>query len=497
MQLNELLRYNDIVIQCHNFPDADAVAAGYGVYRYLCLNEKNPRLIYSGTGKINKPNMLLMIEKLEIPVEYVQELDHTPELLITVDCVYGESNVKKLPARNIAVIDHHIYSSADNLPSLNEVRSNYGSCSTIIAKMLEDEGIDVNSEPNLATALYYGLFMDTSAFSEIGHPADRDLRDFVHFDDELINLFRNSNLTHDEMKIAGEALNHCVYIEEYGAAIVKARPCDPNILGFIGDLLIQVSTVDHCIVYCSLNSGYKISVRSCTEKINASEFAQFLTENVGGGGGHSAKAGGFISSPEITEDNVADFFLSRLQSYHKNTEIIYSGTTKMDISDTECYEKRKVILGYVPSTEIVSAGNKIYIRMLEGDMNIVASEDTYLMIGVSGEVYPISRNVFNSTYTCTDELPDNDYEYSPTALDKAENSLKLLIPYIKGCTANNSALVRAKKLTNYVKVFTEWDKNNYISGKPGDYIVIKNDDHKDVYVVKSNQFDKLYSLVRM
>lgn len=495
MQLNELLKYNDIIIQCHNFPDADAIAAGYGVYRYLCLNGKNPRLVYAGPGKINKPNMLLMVEKLEIPVEYIQELDCVPELLITVDCVYGESNVQKLPAKNIAVIDHHIYNRSDGLPEMREIRSNYGSCASIIAKMLEDEGIDVNSEPKLSTALYYGLFMDTNGFSEIGHPADRDLRDFVTFDDELINLFRNSNLTHDEMKIAGEALNHCTYIEEYGAAIVRARPCDPNILGFIGDLLIQVSTIDHCIIYCSLNTGFKMSVRSCTGKINASEFAQFLAENVGGGGGHSSKAGGFISSPEITEESVADFFYSKLQAYHKNTDIIYSGSSEMDISDTERYEKRKVILGYVPSTDIVSEGNKIYIRMLEGDMNVIASGDTYLMIGVSGEVYPISRNVFNSTYSRTETLPDTDYEYSPTALDKAENKLKVLIPYINGCYANNSTTVRAKKLTKYVKVFTEWDKKNYISGKPGDYIVIKNEDHKDVYVVKASQFDKLYEKI--
>ncbi|MBQ7008244.1 MAG: hypothetical protein IJN05_03405 [Ruminococcus sp.] len=51
MKLSELLQYNDIVIQCHNFPDADAVASGFGVYRYLRLNGKNPRFIYSGPKK--------------------------------------------------------------------------------------------------------------------------------------------------------------------------------------------------------------------------------------------------------------------------------------------------------------------------------------------------------------------------------------------------------------------------------------------------------------
>lgn len=492
MKLKDLLQYNDIIIQCHNFPDADAVASGFGVYRYLCLNGKKPRLIYSGPQKISKPNMLIMIEKLEIPIEYVEQLEYTPELLVTVDCIYGESNVKKFPAENIAVIDHHICGNDISLPELCEIRSSYGSCSSVIAKLFEDEKINVNAESNLATALYYGLFMDTNAFSEIGHPADKDLRDFACFDNNLINLLRNSNLTHREMEIAGEALNHCRYDDKYGTAIVEARPCDPNILGFIGDLLIQVSTVDHCIVYCHLNTGYKLSVRSCTYKINASELAQYITENVGGGGGHSAKAGGFISSPDITENNVEEFIYSRICSYHNDTDIIYSGAFEADISETERYSKRKITIGYVPSTEIASSGNEIFIRMLEGDITIESDENTYLMIGISGEVYPISKSVFDTSYICTDELPDTNYEYTPSVLNKENNCVSVLTPHIKGCCATSDIFVRARQLTGRVKLFTEWDKENYISGKVGDYLVVKENNLKDIYIIKHNLFDRLY-----
>ena len=35
--LNQLLKYKNICIQCHNSPDADALAAAYGVYTYLKL----------------------------------------------------------------------------------------------------------------------------------------------------------------------------------------------------------------------------------------------------------------------------------------------------------------------------------------------------------------------------------------------------------------------------------------------------------------------------
>ena len=35
MRLSELLAYNDIVIQCHDNPDADALASGYALKWYF------------------------------------------------------------------------------------------------------------------------------------------------------------------------------------------------------------------------------------------------------------------------------------------------------------------------------------------------------------------------------------------------------------------------------------------------------------------------------
>ena len=100
MKLNELLEYDNIVIQCHNFPDADAVASRFGVYSYLCLRGKKPRLIYSGSQKISKPNMLLMIEKLEIPIEYVEVVINKYS-----NCVNRlESHIKGCVAVNEAIV---------------------------------------------------------------------------------------------------------------------------------------------------------------------------------------------------------------------------------------------------------------------------------------------------------------------------------------------------------------------------------------------------------
>ena len=175
MKLDDLLKFNDIVIQCHDNPDADALASGYALYWYLNKKGKHPRFIYRGYNEIKKSNLLMMLEALKVPVSYEPDFNEKPELLALVDCQYGQKNVTKSDAQTIAIIDHH--QIAVDLPELSHVKSHIGSCSTVIWKMLCDEGLDTEIPKELSTALYYGLYTDTNRFTEVAHPLDRDMMD--------------------------------------------------------------------------------------------------------------------------------------------------------------------------------------------------------------------------------------------------------------------------------------------------------------------------------
>lgn len=294
MRLADLLAYNEIVIQCHDNPDADSIASGYGVYEYLKNNGKEVRLIYGGRNIIRKSNLVMMVKELEIPIEHVSNMSEVKEaeLLVTVDCQYGEGNVTMHPAKTVAVIDHHRVSG--KLPELSEVRSNLGACSTLLWEMLKEESYEVNNNVNLATALYYGLYTDTGSFEEIFHPKDMELRDEANVDAGLITKLRNSNISIEELETAGAALLRCDYNEKYRFAVVKSGPCDPNVLGIISDLVLEVDAVDVCLVFSVLPTGVKFSVRSCIEEIKANELVSKLCIGIGSGGGHTVKAGGFL-----------------------------------------------------------------------------------------------------------------------------------------------------------------------------------------------------------
>ena len=69
MKLSSLLNYDEIIVQCHDNPDADAIASGYGVYTYLKMHGKKVRLVYGGRNVIRKSNLVMMVKELEIPIE--------------------------------------------------------------------------------------------------------------------------------------------------------------------------------------------------------------------------------------------------------------------------------------------------------------------------------------------------------------------------------------------------------------------------------------------
>ena len=305
MRLAELLTFNKIVVQCHDNPDADSIASGYALYMYLQEQGKEVRLIYSGRNAIRKSNLVMMVKELEIPIEHVQNMSGEEEvdLLVTVDCQYGEGNVTLYPARQVAVIDHHRVTR--KLPSLHEVRSDLGACSTLLWELLKEENYLVNNHVNLATALYYGLYTDTSSFEEIFHPKDMELRDEANVDAALITKFRNSNISIEELETAGAALLRCDYNEKYRFAVVKSGPCDPNVLGIISDLVLEVDAVDVCVVFSILPTGVKISVRSCVEEVRANELATKICMGIGSGGGHMVKAGGFLQMELLTHSYIA------------------------------------------------------------------------------------------------------------------------------------------------------------------------------------------------
>lgn len=536
MRLRELLdeKYKSIVIQCHNAPDADALASGYGVYCYLRKHGREARLIYSSSResevRIQKSNLRLMVEDLEIPVEYVANLEEEPDLLLVVDGQYREGNVREFCGETVAVIDHHKVNCMENQPKMREIHENYGSCSTIIWDMLLDEGWDFSQDKKLATALYYGLYTDTTELEELSHPKDMDLVDSLRLccDDDMLFRWKCHNLALAEMKSAGQALSGYTYDAKGHFAIMEMKGetgeyLDQNLLGIVSDLLIRVDGVDVCIAFCEQKDCFRLSIRTCTKEILAEDLIRFVTAGLGGGGGRSKrKAGGSLKKKELlalyeswyghapTEGNslrelVLHLLADRMKDYHESQEVYYSGkeetVQKIQLQKMQMYEKRTdIVIGYIPAVKLYPEGTVINVRTLEGDAVERIAQDTYLLFGVAGEPYTNREDFFLNQYTSCDRTYHFSSEYPPriTKVDTGDGGgvsepikLETLQSLVSTCSPKPGHKVFARQLTCRTKVFSPY-REDYLLGEPGDYLVANAQTPKKVHIVRKEIFPQLY-----
>ena len=509
LRLEEFLKYDKIVIQCHDNPDADAIASGYALYTYFNEHGKDVRFIYRGRFTIKKSNLLLMIQELRIPIEYVPDYNKVVDILIVVDCQYNEGNITGIRAKKVAVIDHHQPSSCDK-PDAFEIRSSVGSCSTIVWSMLESEGYNVNKNQKLATALYYGLYTDTNAFTELQHPLDKDLRDRIKYDKKLITKMKNSNFTLSELKIAGMAMLGSEYHEEHKYAILDTAPCDPNILGMISDFFLEADSVEVCLVYSVIPSGVKFSVRSCVDKTDAGELAEYLAEGIGSGGGRSDKAGGFIKKEQLKRAYeryakadtdrrdlvVGDIMRSRMRAYFDEFEIIKPNRDGNYILDgAPLYQRSDIPLGIVLPTDLYEEGTLATIRTLNGDTEVVISSKMMFLIGNQGTVYIISREYSENEFIPADSKFTFDFEYVPNIRDNESGHTKSLLSHARACRFKEGTLFYIKKIDHFTRIYLGKDSDSYLRGRPGEYLIMFGNNKKNINIITAQYLKKYYKKI--
>ncbi len=499
MRLSDLEKYDLITIQCHDNPDADAVGAGYGLYRYFQDKGCQARLIYSGYNRITKTNLKMMIEQLRIPIEYMPLNRHKIEgLLITVDCQYGAGNVTKFEADEVAVIDHHPLEIQE--PELFRIQENLGSCATLVWRMLREEGYSFKEDMELGTALYYGLYMDTNQFSELFNPLDMDMRDDVMVNVSLMTRLRNANISLKELEIAGIAMIRYTYNEEHRFAVIKTQPCDPNLLGLISDFLLQVDAIDVCVTYNEINDGYKLSVRSCVKEVNASELAVFLTEEIGSGGGRYEKSGGFISARLYEQKHPGvhseAYFNNRITEYFDTFTIMSANEMTLDLSLMKEYVRRKAPILYLKATDVVKAGAHVSVRTQKGNKDNVVKEGTYFVIESDGVVHFMSEERFERYHKPIEhgkpQIQFEGMEYAPILKDLDEDKVYRLADYMKLCMPTDEFRIYAMELASHVKWFPKWNPDKYMLGMPGDYLAASAEELENMFVEPGDKFLERY-----
>jgi len=304
-------RLRPVVIQAHDFPDHDAVAAGFALRQLLRLRDIPAELCYS--GRIQSNSLSEAVRMLSIPLHNSAELNLTNQTqIILVDGFVGNRNVTDLPGVVVALIDHHSPPERPTVPYW-DIRKDYGSTSTIIWSYYHEAHIPV--PPACATSLLMGLMMDTAFMTRGVNTVDLEAFGELFFQGDWqagSRLLKNS-LSLSDLAIFREALNSCQVVGDFCFIAVHSE-CSPEVAALTADFFLNLREINFVVVLVRDQDEYRLSVRSDDIKRPADSIIRKALAGIGYGGGHVHMGGGQIPLASFPgEEELHRLFLREIQ----------------------------------------------------------------------------------------------------------------------------------------------------------------------------------------
>lgn len=300
-ELITLLKGHRVFIQTHNFPDPDAIASAYGL-QVLLERFKIPTTICHH-GNIERTATANMVAEFGIKMVVASDLtDMTSEdYIITVDSQKGNANILDLVGDEVACIDHHpTFCPADY--KYKDIRL-VGSCATLIADYYMSYKMDMPQD--VATALLYGLKMDTADFTRGVTELDIEVYRYLfpRADNQLIRRFQSGVIQYDELEAFVDAMKNIDIYNGVAFAFLNF-PCADAFVATVSDFILNLDVVTFAVVYSRREKGFKFSIRSELDELNAGTIAAEALQDVGSGGGHRSMAGGFAEESKILDISI-------------------------------------------------------------------------------------------------------------------------------------------------------------------------------------------------
>lgn len=299
--LIELCKDKTVWIQTHNFPDPDAISTAFGLQQLLENFGIASRLCHEGQiDKLSSRKLLDLCNITFAPYGEICEIMKPTDMIILVDCQKNNGNTTDMIGDEMAAIDHH--------PTFVKVEYLYsdlritGACASIIAEYYRTLGVAPTREA--ATALLYGLRMDTLQFSRGVTEFDIEIFAFLfqYADKKLLNQLETNNMEFADLQAYGSAIEHIRCFGKVGFSYIDFV-CPDALVACLSDFLLSLAEIEVVVIYAKRAGGYKFSLRSEREDVHAGELANLALKDWGNGGGHATMAGGFASEERLPKES--------------------------------------------------------------------------------------------------------------------------------------------------------------------------------------------------
>ena len=267
--------------------DPDAIASAMALKRLLSYRVHSVAIGYP--NEIRRLNNMTMVERLKVPIERLHTMpvkEYTTKILLDSQPNHLAC-FEKLTFN--AVIDHHPVTTGWDAAFI-DIRPEYGAVSSMMVEYLR--AANIKPSVSLATALFYGIKVDTQNFQKQNMQVADSICFRYLFNIANLNLVRKFELTElrrSELRYFRTALNE-VKATNRRAYVHLGRVSTPDILVIIADFFNRVEGFDWVIVSGVHGEKLVVIFRCDGYRKNAGKLAKATFGGFGPAGGHKEAA---------------------------------------------------------------------------------------------------------------------------------------------------------------------------------------------------------------
>jgi nanoRNase/pAp phosphatase (c-di-AMP/oligoRNAs hydrolase) len=294
--LKVLAERKKILVTTHQHPDPDALASGYALAHLLRGKLKDATITFSVKGAIpgGINEAFIRYANLNLaPWDDAALKEFDAIVLLDVQPVFAYSPLPHgvMPT---AIIDHHRPRGQKPQCPFCDIRSDVGATSSIVFSYFME--LEVPISPDLGATLLYAIESDLAGAA--GTPTELDniaLSSLTLLaDTHKLYQMRYVDLPQSYYTAYAAGLQSAVYYDDAMTAHIDTIDSleKPAV---IADFLLRFDKVRWSLVSAIHGNRMILSLRSSDKVRSAGDVMRKLVRGIGEGGGHRAKAGGYVS----------------------------------------------------------------------------------------------------------------------------------------------------------------------------------------------------------
>ena len=305
-----------VTVLMHPNPDPDAMASATAVAALADQLETEVTIQYPGQIRHQENRAFRTVLDLELDnIDHVTDLAAEAVILVDHNAPRGFTGAEGILP--LAVVDHHPGEGTGEL--FTDVRTDYGSCSSIIAEYFNDIGaVPVPADQHAsetgsmyvlpsaaATGLLYGILSDTKNLTVGAAAVDFDAASYLYpgVDQDRLDRIANPEVDAEVLEIKARAIAGRRIKGSF--AVCDVGPVsNADAIPQAADEIIRLEGVTAVVIAGEKDGTIHLSGRSRDDRVHMGQVLETATDGISNAsaGGHARMGGGQIApQPQLSD----------------------------------------------------------------------------------------------------------------------------------------------------------------------------------------------------